>query len=92
MSSIQDIHTLEQRIYDIVQNYVDENYGEDAILAIAKRYGKITVTADAKERIKTGKSTENHLLKDLVRADENGKLEADNDKISDIANSWVFLS
>lgn len=92
MSSIQDIHTLEQRIYDIVQNYVDENYCEDAILAIAKRYGKITVTADAKERIKTGKSTENHLLKDLVRADENGKLEADNDKISDIANSWVFLS
>ena len=46
MSSIQDIHTLEQRIYDIVQNYVDENCGEDAILAIAKRYGKITVTAE----------------------------------------------
>ena len=91
MSSIQDIHALEQRIYDIAQDYVDENYGEDDVLAIGKRCGKITITADAKERIKIGKYKEIHLLKDLVRADENGKSEADNDKISEIANRWLFI-
>ncbi len=28
MSSIQDIHAFEERIYDIVQDYVDNNYDE----------------------------------------------------------------
>ena len=91
MSSIQDIHAFAERIYDIVQDYVEGNYADGDVLAIGKRCGKITMKADAKEAIKVGKSTEIYPLKDLVRTGDNNELEPDNDKISDIANSWVFI-
>ena len=91
MATIQDIHAFEERIYDIVQDYVDGNYDPDDVLAIGKRCGKITMKADAKESIKVGRSTELYPLKDLLRTGDNGKPEPDNDKISDIANNWVFL-
>ncbi len=92
MSTIQDIRALEERIYDIVQEYVDALYNEDDVLAIGKRCGRITLKADARAAIKVGKTTELYPLKDLVRTGDDGKPEPDNDKISDIANSWLFLN
>ena len=91
MSSIQDIRALELRIMDIVDDYIQQRYNEDDVLAISHRCGKITVKADAQEKIKKGKTTELYPLKNLVRTGDDGNLEADNDKISDIANSWIFL-
>ena len=91
MSSIQDIHALEKRIFDIIQDYVDGRYNEDDVLAIGRRCGKITLKADAKENIKVGKTTELYPLKDLVRLGDDGKPEPDNDKASEIANKWLFL-
>ena len=91
MSSIQDIRALEQRITDIVDDYIQQLYNEDDVLAIGHCCGKITVKADAQEKIKIGKTTELYPLKDLVRTGDNGNSEADNDKISDVANSWIFL-
>ena len=91
MSSIQDIRALELRITDIVDDYIQQRYNEDDVLAIGRRCGKITLKADAKEEIKIGKTTELYPLKDLVRTGDDGNPEADNDKISDIANSWIFL-
>ncbi len=91
MSSIQDIHALEMRITDIVDDYIKQMYNEDDVLAICRRCGKISLKADAKETIKIGKTTELYPLKDLVRTGDNGNPESDCDKISDIANSWVFL-
>ena len=91
MATIQDIHALEQRITDLVEDYIQELYNEDDVLAIGHRCGKITLKADAKEKIKVGKTTEIHSLKDLVRTGEDGKPEADYDKVSKIANSWLFL-
>ena len=92
MASIQDIRALEVQITDIVDDYVKEMYNEDDVLAIGHRCGRITIKADAKENIKVGKSTELYPLKDLVRFDDDGNTESDYDKISDIANSWVFLN
>lgn len=92
MSTIQDIRALEQRITDIVDDYVKQLYNEDDVLAIGRRCGKITLKADAKDKIKVGKTTELYSLKDLVRKGDDGKPESDFDKISNIANSWVFLS
>ena len=91
MASIQDIRVLELRITDIVDDYVKQMYNEDDVLAIGRRCGKITVKADARENIKVGKTTELYPLKDLVRTDDSGNSESDNDKISDNANSWIFL-
>ena len=91
MSSIQDVHALQVRIIDIVDDYIKHGYNEDDVLAIGSRCGKITVNADAKENIKIGKTTELYSLKDLVRPGDDGNPEVDNDKISDIANSWLFL-
>ena len=91
MSSIQDIHALEQRISDIVEDYIKELYDEDDVLAIRLRCGKISLKADAKEAIKVGKTTEIYPLQELVRKGDNDKPEPNNDKISDIANSWLFI-
>ena len=92
MSSIQDIHTLEERIYDIVDDYVKGDYNEDDVLAIGRRCGKIILKADAEENIKVGKTTELYTLKELVCSGDDGKPEPDNDKVSEIANSWLFLN
>ena len=91
MSSIQDIRALELRITDIVDDYILQRYNENDVLVIGHRCGKITVKADAKEKIKIGKTIELYPLKDMVRTGDDGNPEADNDKISDIANSWIFL-
>ena len=91
MSSIQEIRALEERIYDIVQDYVDGNYNTDDVLAIGRRCGKITLTADAKENIKAGKKTEFYTLQDLTRKGDDGKPGPDNDKITEIAGKWLFL-
>ena len=91
MSSIQDIHTLEERITNFVDDYLNQLYNEDDFLAISRRCGKISLKADAKEAIKVGKTSELYPLKDLVRKGEDGETEPDNDKISDIANSWFFI-
>lgn len=91
MASIQDIRTLETRITDIVDDYIQQRYNEDDVLAIGRRCGKITLKADAKDNIKVGKTTELYLLKDFVRTGDDDNPEADCDKISEIANSWLFL-
>ena len=91
MASIQDIRALELRITDIVDDYINQMYNEDDVLAIGRRCGKITIKADAKENFKAGKTTELYPLKELARTGDNGNLESDCDKISDIANSWLFL-
>ena len=91
MATIQDICALELRITDIVDDYIQQMYNEDDILAIGRRCSKITLKADAKEKIKAGKRTEFYPLKDLVRTGDDGKSESDCDKISEIANSWLFF-
>ena len=48
MASIQDIRTLETRVTDIVDDYIQQQYNEDDVLAIGRRCGKITLKADAK--------------------------------------------
>lgn len=91
MGKIQDIHALEQCIYDIVQDYIDDCYTADDVLAISKKGNKIVVTADAREKIVRNSTAETYPLKNLLRTGDDGEQEPDNDTISDIANSWLFL-
>ena len=92
MSSIQDIRALEERIYDYVEDYIGGDYNEDDVLAISTRCGKVSLKADAKDKIKIGKTTEVYPFSTLVRPDDNNAQEPDVDKISEIANSWLFIS
>lgn len=41
---------------------------------------------------KVGKTTELYDLKTLVRTGDDGKPETDFDKVSQIANSWLFVA
>jgi hypothetical protein len=91
MSSIQDIHALEQRISDIVEDYIKNLYDKDDVLAIGLRCGKITMKVDEREAIKIGKTTEIYPLKELVRKGNHNKPETDNDKISEIVNCFLFI-
>lgn len=91
MSTIQDIRALEVSINDIVTDYINGMYLEDDVLAISRHAGKLKLTADKRESIKVGKETEIYPLKDLVRKGDDGQPEEDIDKISEIANSWIFL-
>ena len=91
MSNIQDIRALELRITDIVDDYIKQMYNEEDVLAIGRRCGNITVKANAKENVKVGKTIELYSLKDLVCIGDDGHPESDYDKISDIANNWIFL-
>ena len=91
MSSIQDIHSLKERIFDIVDGYVKGDYSKDDVLALGYRCGKIIVDVDSNETIKTGRNTELYSFRDLVCIGDDGNPEVDNDRISDIANSWLFL-
>ena len=92
MSSIQDIRALEERIYDFVEDYIGGDYNEDDVLAISSRCGKVSLNADAKNKIKMGKTTEIYPFSTLVRPDDNNASEPDVDKISEIANSWLFIN
>ena len=77
MSFIQDIRALENRIKDIVEDYVKLLYNENDVLAIGERCGK---------------STELYPLKDLVRKGNDSMPESYFNKISNIVNSWLNLS
>ena len=72
MSSIQDIYSLEFHITDIVNDYVEKRYNEEDVLAISLSCGRIQLKADAREKIKVGKSTEIYPLKNLVRTGYDG--------------------
>ena len=51
MSSIQDIHALEERIFDIVDGYVKGDYNENDVHAIGRRCGKVAISKDYQEII-----------------------------------------
>ena len=70
MGKIQDIHALEQCIYGIVQDYIDDCYNADDVLAISKKGNKIVVTADAREKIVRNSTTEIYPLKNLLRTSD----------------------
>ena len=91
MSSIQKIRTLELRMNDFVDDYIQKFFNEEDAFAISSRCGKIILKAVPNDIIIYGKTTELHSLKDLVRPDIDGKSEADFSRISDIANSWSFI-
>lgn len=91
MSSIQEIHKLEERIYDTVQDYVNENYNEYDVLVISNNYGIIDLEADCLGNLNVPQNADIIPLRELIRTSDDNMPEPDIDKISDIANIWLKL-
>ena len=89
MYRIQEDYFISEQIIDIVNGYLEGDYGEDDVLAITPEGGKLSIIGDSMEIIDVTPDTEIHPLSSLVRDDENGGLEADIDKINEIASLWV---
>ena len=87
MASIQDIHALEERIYDAVQEYLDNPDGyEHATLHVYLDEDEMEYRAEMEDNLQGTEDDGIYPIEDLIRDGE-----PDNDKASDIANSWIFL-
>ena len=91
MSSIQEIRALGEQIYDIVNDYQKGYYNANDILAVDNNQGSISLIADTEDNIVKTETMEVYPLSSLLRGDDKGGLEPDNDKIDEIANSWLYL-
>lgn len=87
MATIQDIHALEERIYDAVQEYLDNPEGyEHATLHVYLDKNEMEYRAEMEDNLQGTEDDGIYPIAGLIRDGE-----PDNDKASDIANSWIFL-
>ena len=91
MATIQDIQALEEKIYDAVQEYLDNPDGyENAVLRVYLDEDDMIHRAEIDEDLQGTEGDGIYPIESLIREDDDGP-EVDNDRASDIANSWVFL-
>ena len=92
MASWRDIRELEERIYEEVEEYINnpEAYN-DAVLHIYLYEDSMVHCAEIDNADKYRIEDEVYPVDTLIRLDDNGEQEVDVDAVSDIANSWIFL-
>ena len=91
MASIQDIQALEERIYDAVQEYLDNPDGyENAVLHVYLDKDDMTHRAEIDENLQGTEEDGIYAIESLIREGDDGP-EVDVDRASDIANSWIFF-
>ena len=92
MDRIQDLHALEERIYELVDGYLQEAdcYTTAPVLAVWKRCGKLNVAVDVETNLKLTKTADVFPIVDVLRPTEEDAavMEPDNDKIAEIAAKW----
>ena len=91
MASIQDIQALEERIYDAVQEYLDNPDGyEKAVLRVYLDEDDMIHRAEIDDNLQGTEDDGIYAIESLIREGDDGP-EVDVDRASDIANSWIFL-
>ena len=91
MASIQDIRALEERIYEAVEEYLDNTDGYDKpVLHVCLDNDRMEYRAEMVDGLTGGEDDGVYAAEGLVRDGDEGP-EPDIDRISDIANSWIFL-
>lgn len=91
MASIQDIQALEEQIYDAVQEYIDNPGGyEHATLHVYLDRNEMEYRAEMDDNLQGTEDDGIYSIETLIREGDDGP-EPDNDRASDIANSWIFL-
>ena len=91
MDRIQDLHALEEQIYELVDNYLQEvDCYQEPVLAVWKRCGKLNVAVDEPANLKLTKTADVFPVAEVLRPTEEDAavLEPDNDKIAEIASVW----
>ncbi len=90
MASYQDIQALEQKIYDAVEEYLNYPDGYDKPILHVYLDDDMTYQAEIDE-LEGTKDDGIYAIDSLIRKGDDGQPEPDNDRASDIANSWIFL-
>ena len=91
MASIQDIQALEEKIYDAVQEYIDNPDGyENAALRVYLDEDDMIHRAEIDDNLQGTEDDGIYAIESLIREGDDGP-EVDVDRASDIANSWIFL-
>lgn len=88
-TGIQDIHALSERICDAVAEYIQDkdSYTEAPVLAIDPD----TLDLDVMTKDDVPSCCESVAIDTLIRPDENGRPEPDNDATWDLANKYLFI-
>ena len=91
MATIQDIRALELRIYEAVEEYLDAPDAYDhPVLHVYLDKDRMEYRAEIAEGLTGSEDDGVYAVGSVVREGDGG-LEPDNDRASDIANSWLFL-
>lgn len=92
MANWQDIRALEERIYEQVEEFLNnqEAYAMP-VLNVYLDHDDMTYMAAAEDGLQGTEDEGIYPMSELIRMGYNGKKEPDIDKISDVANSWIFL-
>ena len=89
MDSIHDITALDNHIWEVVQEYIEnqDNYPSDVVLAIDN--DTLEVYIESPKNIAT--SAKQYQLAELIRQDEKGCPEPDCDATNNIACKYFFV-
>ena len=91
MAIIQDIRTLELRIYEAVEEYLSAPDAYDnPKLHVYLDKERMEYRSEIAEGLTGSEDDGVYAVESVVREGDGG-LEPDNDRASDIANSWIFL-
>lgn len=91
MATIQDIRALEEGIYEAVEEYLSAPDAYDnAVLHVYLDEDRMEYRAEIAEGLTGSEDDGVYAVGSVVREGDGG-LEPDNDRASDIANSWIFL-
>lgn len=91
MANWQDVRDLEECIYDAVSEYLDNSEAyKSAILHVYLDHDKMVYQAEIDDNLSGTEDDGIYAINDVIRSGDVG-LEPDIDRISDIANSWIFL-
>ena len=92
MADWQDIRALEERIYEQVEDFLNnqEAYAMH-VLSVYLDHDDMTYKVAAEDGLQGTEDEGIYPMSELIRMGDNGKNEPDIDKISDVANSWIFL-
>ena len=91
MADWQDIKALEERIYDAVQEYLDNaDAYQNATLHVYLNEDNMLHKAEIEDNLTESEDDGIYPIATLLRQGEDG-VEPDVDRISDIANNWIFL-